>query len=214
MKRLWRKITGGLEGYSNKLVAFGPLGLFVIAFVDAALIPLPLVLDAAMISLSMARPALMPVNAAAAALGSTLGCLFLHAVSRKAGSRALRRFSAGKRERVKQLLDRYDVLAVFVVSLLPPPFPFKLFVISAGVFRVNALRFGLAIAAGRLLRFLLEGYLAIRYGKEASEIFAKNFPLIGLSVAALAVLYFVVRALLKRRKRARAGGETAEAREG
>ena len=214
MKRLWRKITGGLEGYSKQLVAYGPLGLFVIAFVDAALIPLPLVLDAAMVSLSMARPALMPVNAAAAALGSTLGCLFLYTVSRKAGAGALRRFSERKRERVKQPLDRYDVLAVFVVSLLPPPFPFKLFVISAGVFRVNAVRFGVAIAVGRLLRFLLEGYLAVRYGDEAREIFAKNFPLIGLAVAALAVLYFVLRWLINRKKKARSGGETAQAGEG
>ena len=213
MKSLWRKITGGLEGYSGKLAAFGPAGLFAVAFVDAALVPLPLVLDAAMVSLSMARPALMPVNALAAALGSTLGCLFLYSVSRKAGGRALRRFSERKRERVRLLLDRYDVLSVFVVSLLPPPFPFKLFVISAGVFRLNAVRFAAAIAAGRLLRFLLEGYLAVRYGEEAREIFSQNFPAVGLAAAALAALYFVLRRVAGRRK-ARRGAEPSEAGEG
>ncbi len=58
------------------------------------------------------------------------------------------------------------MFAVFVATLLPPPFPFKLFVVSAGVFRFSLLRFMIAIIAGRAFRFLLEGYFAVRYGEE------------------------------------------------
>ncbi len=80
---------------------------------------------------------------------------------------------------------------------MPPPFPFKLFVVSAGVFRFSLMRFTLAIIAGRLFRFLLEGYFAIRYGKQATEILQKYYPWIGLGLAVLIVVFFVTRNFLK-----------------
>ena len=55
--------------------------------------------------------------------------------------RALSKFSEAKQKRVKDLIERYDMLSVLVATLLPPPFPFKLFVITAGVFRFSLLRF-------------------------------------------------------------------------
>jgi membrane protein DedA with SNARE-associated domain len=100
---------------------------------------------------------------------------------------------------VKELIDRYDVLAVLVASLLPPPFPFKLFVITAGVFRFSVLRFTLAIIAGRAFRFLLEGYFAVRYGSQAKQILAKYYPWIGLGLALALIVFFVARNLLKKK---------------
>ena len=82
--------------------------------------------------------------------------------------------------------------------MLPPPFPFKLFVISAGVFRLNVLRFTIAIAVGRTFRYLLEGYLAARYGDRAKEILAHYYPSIGIGVAVLIIIFFVAKSLLKR----------------
>ena len=207
MKWLWRKITNGLASVTDYLVQLGPLGLFAVALLDSALIPLPGGPDAVMIALSLARPAWMPLNAAAATLGSTAGCVILYYISRRAGRRALDKFSARKQARVKELVDRYDVLSVLVASLLPPPFPFKLFVVTAGVFRLNVVRFALAVAAGRAVRFLLEGFVAVRYGEQAKEILAENFPLVGLGLAALVVVVFVVRGLLKRRKGTGDGGQ-------
>ncbi|HEX8294235.1 MAG TPA: hypothetical protein VF570_20945, partial [Pyrinomonadaceae bacterium] len=104
--------------------------------------------------------------------------------------------------------DRYDVLSVLVASVLPPPFPFKLFVITAGVFRLSLVRFAAAIAVGRAFRFFLEGFLAVRYGERAKEVLAQNYPAVGLGVAALVVAGFVLRSLLKRKK---GGGRPAEA---
>ncbi|MCA1635997.1 MAG: VTT domain-containing protein [Acidobacteria bacterium] len=200
MKWLLRKITNGLNHVSNYLVAFGPLGLFAIALLDSALIPLPGGPDAVMILLSTQRPAWMPFYALAATAGSVVGCLILYYISRRAGRRALERFPPQKQERVKALVDRYDVLSVLVASVLPPPFPFKLFVITAGVFRLSVLRFALAVAAGRAFRFFLEGFVAVRYGDRAKEVLAENYPTVGLSVAGVIVVIFVLRALLKRRK--------------
>jgi membrane protein YqaA with SNARE-associated domain len=191
------KITKALARLSDYLIAFGPLGLFAVALLDSTFVPLPSSADALMLLLSTARPSWMLLYAAMATAGSALGCLILYLISRKAGTRALKRFSPAKQQRVKELIDRYDLAAVLVATLLPPPFPFKLFVVTAGVFRFSLTRFMLAIIAGRAFRFLLEGFLAVRYGTQAKAILARYYPWIGLTLAVLAVLFFVIRALLK-----------------
>jgi len=193
------KITSGLVRLSEYFIALGPFGLFAVALLDSTFVPLPSSVDALMIILTTAHPRMMIAYALIATTGSTLGCVILYYISGRAGSRALRRFSPAKQKRVKDLIDRYDVLSVLVASLMPPPFPFKLFVISAGVFRFNVIRFTLAIFAGRGFRFLLEGYLAIRYGAQAKEVLARNYPWIALGLAIAIGGFFVTRNLLKRR---------------
>jgi membrane protein YqaA with SNARE-associated domain len=200
LKWLLHKITNGLTSVSQYLVAYGPFGLFAVSLLDSALIPMAGGPDAVMILLSTARPAWWPFYAAAATLGSTIGCVILYYISRRAGGRALARFSERKQKRVKELIDRYDVLSVLVASVLPPPFPFKLFVITTGVFRLNVWRFALAIAAGRAFRYLLEGYLAARYGEHAKELIARYYPVIGLGLAVLIILIFLARSLRRRKK--------------
>lgn len=154
--------------------------------------------------LAATRPSWMLIYVFAAMLGSTAGCVGLYLVSKRAGHRALARFSEAKQKRVKDLIDRYDVLSVLVASVLPPPFPFKLFVVSAGVFRLNLVRFTIAIAAGRTFRYLLEGYLAARYGDHAKEILQHYYPSIGIGLAVLIIIFFVGRNLLKRSRQASA----------
>ena len=208
MKWLLRKITNGLGHVSQYLVAYGPFGLFAIALLDSALVPLPGGADAVMILLATARPAWWPLYALSATLGSVIGCVILYYISQRAGARALARFSESKQRRVKELIDRYDVLSVLVASLLPPPFPFKLFVITTGVFRLNVWRFAAAIFAGRAFRFMLEGYLAARYGERAGELLARYYPTIGVGLAVLVVLVCVARSL--RRKKSVEDGEAAD----
>ena len=154
--------------------------------------------DAVLLLLAASRPSWMLIYVAAALVGSTAGCIGLYYISRRAGHRALARFSESKQKRVKDLIDRYDVLSVLVASLLPPPFPFKLFVVSAGVFRLNLLRFTLAIVAGRTFRYLLEGYLAARYGENAKELLARYYPGIGIGLALLIIAMFVGKNVLRR----------------
>ena len=198
MKTLIHKITGGLTKVSQYLVSFGPFGLLAIAFLDSLFIPMPGGVDAVLLLLAASRPSWVLIYVAAATIGSTAGCVGLYKISERAGHRALNRFSEKKQKRVKDLIDRYDVLSVLVASLLPPPFPFKLFVVSAGVFRLNLIRFTIAIAAGRTFRYLLEGYLAARYGEHAKEILSRYYPAIGIGLALLIIVSFVGKSLLGR----------------
>jgi membrane protein YqaA with SNARE-associated domain len=198
VKWLLRKITNGLTSVRDFLVPFGAAGLFAIALLDSAFVPLAGGPDAGMLLLSTQSPARMPFYALSATVGSVIGCQILYFISRRAGRSALEKFSEEKQARVKELVDRYDVLSVLVASILPPPFPFKLFVITAGVFRLSPWRFAAAVAAGRAFRFFLEGFLAVRYGEQAKELLAKNYPAVGLGLAALIVAAFVARGLLGR----------------
>ena len=190
-----------LNRISEVLITFGPFGLFVVALLDSSFVPLPSSADALMLLLTTAHPRWMVLYAAVATAGSATGCLILYYASRRAGKRALARFSEKKQKRVKDWIDRYDVISVLVASLLPPPFPFKLFVVSAGVFHFPVTRFLIAIIVGRGFRFLLEGYFAIRYGAQAKAVLAQYYPWIGLGLAVVIVAVFLTRALLKRRSR-------------
>jgi len=191
LKLFLNPVTKALGRFSEYLITYGAFGLFIVALLDSTFVPLPSSADALMIVLSTAHPSWMLLYAFMATAGSALGCWILYLISRRAGARALNRFSERKQQRVKHLIERYDMIAVLVATLLPPPFPFKLFVVTAGVFRFSLLRFMLAIIAGRAFRFVLEGYFAVRYGAQAKEILAKYYPWIGLGLGA-AILTFVI----------------------
>lgn len=199
MKLLLDKFFKNVSRLSDYLIAFGPFGLFAVAVLDSSFVPLPSSADALMLLLTAAHPRWMVFYAIVATAGSTVGCWLLYSASRRAGRRALSRFSESKQRRVKGLIDRYDVLSVLVASVLPPPFPFKLFVITAGVFRFSLTRFLTAIVVGRGFRFLLEGYFAIRYGAQAKVFLAKYYPWIGLGLAVIIIVGFLSRSLWKRK---------------
>ena len=209
MKFLIHKITTLLTRLTAFLVAFGPFGLFALSLLDSTFVPLPSSADALMILLTTAHPQFMLLYAFLATLGSVIGCVILYYISRHAGSRALSKFSPSKQKQVKELIDRYDVLSVLVACVLPPPFPLKLFVITTGVLRLSVVRFAIAIAVGRAFRFLLEGYVAARYGDAAKVILTRYYPWIGLGLAVVLTVFFVGRSVLRRRSAAE--GQTLEA---
>jgi membrane protein YqaA with SNARE-associated domain len=203
------KVTNALTSLSEYFIALGPFGLFAVALLDSSCVPLPSSADALMILLTTANPRWMIAYALIATAGSTTGCVILYSLSRRAGSRALRRFSPAKQRRVKELIDRYDLLSVLVASLMPPPFPFKLFVVTAGVFGFSLTRFTVGIIAGRAFRFLLEGYLAIRYGTQAREVLAKYYPWIGLGLVIVIIAIFLIRRSRKGRVQTESSDESA-----
>jgi len=190
--------TKWLTRLSEYLITFGAFGLFAVALLDSTFVPLPSSADALMILLSTTNPSWMLLYAFMATAGSAIGCWILYLISRRAGARALNKFSEKKQRRVKNWIERYDAMAVLVATLLPPPFPFKLFVITAGVFRFSLLRFMIAIIAGRAFRFLLEGYVAVRYGAQAKVVLAKYYPWIGLVLVAAIVLFVFVKRWVRR----------------
>ncbi len=75
---------------------------------------------------------------------------------------------------------------------MPPPVPLKPFVISAGILRVNALRFCLALVAGRGLRFMAEALMGVRYGARAEAYFKENVGWTSLAVVTLLLLITLI----------------------
>ena len=187
-----------LTRLSEYLITYGAFGLFMLALLDSTFVPLPSSADALMLLLSTTNPSWMLLYAFMATAGSALGCLILYLISRRAGARALNRFSEKKQVKVKNWIERYDMFAVLAATLMPPPFPFKVFVVSAGVFRFSLVRFMLAIIVGRGFRFLLEGYVAVRYGAQAKEVIAKYYPWIGLGLVVAIIIFVLLRQKLKR----------------
>jgi membrane protein YqaA with SNARE-associated domain len=190
--------TKWLTRLSEYLITFGAFGLFAVALLDSTFVPLPSSADALMILLSTTYPSWMVLYAFMATAGSAIGCWILYLISRRAGTRALNKFSEAKQRRVKHWIERYDAASVLVATLLPPPFPFKLFVITAGVFRFSLLRFMIAVIVGRAFRFLLEGYFAVRYGAQAKEILTKYYPWIGLALVLVILLFVLIKRWAKR----------------
>lgn len=199
-------LNGIMDWFKNlkaALIGFGALGIFLIALMDAAFIPMPGGPDVVVISLSIAAPALMPLYVFAAMAGSTLGSLILYFVGVKGGEAVLKKFSEEKRNKVQKALDKYDIWAMLVAAVMPPPFPFKIFVLSAGAFKMKLWRFVVAMILGRGFRFILEGYLAVRYGEQATEILKHNRGKIGLGIAGLILIIFVVKMILDRKNSSR-----------
>ena len=128
----------------------GAPGLAIIAFLDSSFLSLPQVGDALIVALTIQHPERWMLYSAATTLGSTAGCFVLYTIARKGGEAFLRRrFSEEKIERGLGLFRRHGLLAVIVPAILPPPTPFKIFVLLAGLAGVRPLAFTLGIAIGR-----------------------------------------------------------------
>lgn len=149
-------------------VALGAPGLFLVAFLDSSFLSLPEVADLLVVYMVIHHKARMIIYAASATLGSVAGCVILYLIARKGGDALIKRQVASDTvERTLAAFRKYGVMAVLIPSLLPPPAPFKIFVLLAGAAGIGVWRFSTAIAIGRGLRYLLIGVLAVRYGDRA-----------------------------------------------
>jgi membrane protein YqaA with SNARE-associated domain len=190
-----------LKSIYTALIGLGAAGILGIAFLDAAFIPMPGGPDLVVMALTHNNHSMMPVYVIAAVIGSTLGCLVPYWIGRKTGEAALRVFSEEKRARVSRLVNRYGLWSMLAGALLPPPFPFKMLLITAGVFRVKIWQFLGALAIGRTIRFTLEGLMAVRYGDQAANLFKEYYPAIGLGLAVVILAVFIFSTLRSRRHR-------------
>ncbi len=188
-----------MESLKNYFLAFGLPGLFAIAFLDSAGVPLPGGVDIVVMLLSWQRPSLFFVVSLVAAVGSTAGCFVLYRIARAGGDAMIARFPEEKQEWVKDKVRRNDILAMMVAMLGPPPFPTKLFILVAGIARMDWRRFVASVFAGRLVRFVGEAYLAVRLGDRAAETLQKHYPSIGIALVVVVVVFLVGRSLLGRR---------------
>ena len=187
--------------YSFALSLGGP-GLFAVAALDSSFVSLPQINDLLVVAMVLENPALMPYYVAMATLGSVVGCFVIYLLANKGGEAVLRRrLSSGRVDRALGLYRRYGVLALMVPALLPPPAPFKLFVLGAGLAGVRPLKFVLGIAIARALRYGILGTLTIYYGQQAVELMRANGPAVGLALAGIIVLAAIAWFFWRKRQR-------------
>jgi len=143
-----------------------------------------------------------------ATAGSVLGCLTLYYIARKGGQAFLRRrFHERHIDRGLQLFQKYGLLMVIIPALLPPPAPFKIFVLLAGVAAIPVWQFVTAIAIARGIRYGGEGLLAVMYGDRATAFLRDHAKEAGLWLAGIALVLGVIWVLIKQRR----AGQTQDA---
>jgi membrane protein YqaA with SNARE-associated domain len=180
------------------VAVMGGGGLFVATFLDSSVLTLPFIADALVIDLSVQRPARMPYYCAMAALGSLAGCIWIYLLAKKGGEAYFHRHGGRGSFRVKSWVQRNAFLSVFIPGILPPPFPFKVFVLAEGVFQVPLRTFVLALLLGRALRYFIEGILAVRYGVTVLLFLTAHKTGLALSVAAVLLLLYVISRIIFR----------------
>jgi membrane protein YqaA with SNARE-associated domain len=184
-------------------MALGGPGLFIVAFLDSSFLSLPEINDLLLIFMVTDHPSRMVFYATCATLGSIAGCLVLYFIGRKGDEWVTRRFSAARVEKALAAFQRYGVMAVLIPSLLPPPAPFKIFVLLAGVAGISVWRFAAAIAIGRGVRYFGEGLVAVWYGERAIayiEANGRRLSLILVGVLALGLVGYLAWARSRQRQ--------------
>lgn len=181
-----------------------PGGLVALAALDSSLVFfLPLGIDLVVVVLSAREPDLFWLYGLLATAGSLLGATITFWVGRKVGEHGLARFvPEGRLERVRREVNERGAYAVAALAIIPPPFPYKVFILTGGALGMSPWRFFPAMGAVRLARFTTEAALAARYGEGITR--WMETPLFTWIVAGLAVLAIggtIVSAVVLARKR-------------
>ena len=194
-------MSGIITSIQEWATELGGVGLFIIALLDSSFLSFPQVNDLLIIVLSTKFPERMPYYAGMTTVGSLIGCFLLYGVARRGGEVFLRKRLKGPYvDRAITLYQRHGLLAVVVPALLPPPVPFKVFVLLAGAASVSPVRFGIAVAVGRGIRYFGQGYLAVLYGEQAAEFMKAHGTAIGIGLAVAAVVIATAVIVLRRRR--------------
>jgi membrane protein YqaA with SNARE-associated domain len=201
MDRLRELFHHAIEYIEPLAERLGGPGLALVAFFDSSFISLPEVSDALIVYLVIQHPGRWLYYGLLTTAGSIAGCYTLYALARKGGEAFLRkRFNQRRLEQGLALFRRYGLFAVVVPSILPPPTPFKIFVLLAGVANVRPSTFLMAIGIGRGIRYVGEAWLAYMYGAQASQFIKDYLPHISMVLAGLVVLGGIVVVIVRARR--------------
>jgi len=158
-----------MRTFSRWLIALcaTPLGVLVLAALDSTLFfSLPFGIDAAIVLLAARKPSTAWIVPILATAGSLAGAALTFWMGAKIGENGLDRYVSPRRlQRIRRRIRNTGALALAALDLIPPPFPFTPFVLAAGALEVHASTFFITLGVCRLLRFGLEAFLAVTYGK-------------------------------------------------
>jgi membrane protein YqaA with SNARE-associated domain len=180
------RIVGKVQAFA---LALGAPGLFIVAFLDSSILSLPEIADLLVIWMVVQHKERFVLYALSATLGSIGGCLLLYFLGKKGGDAFVRRrFHAASVEKTLAAFRRHGVMAVLIPSILPPPAPFKIFVLLAGVADIRVTHFTTAVAIGRGFRYFAEALLALKYGDQAMTFIHENGTIVSIGLVAILLL--------------------------
>src|SRR5215467_2765081 len=166
-------------------------GLWLIAALDSTMLFfLPLAVDIAVIVLASRGHEMFWVYPIIGATGSLCGAAITYYIGFRIGDAGLERFvSSGRLERIRKKIRSKGAVAIAILDIVPPPFPFTAFILAAGALEVSASRFFLWLWVSRLLRFGAEAVLAFFYGRQIINWFnSPTFEYIAIFLFVVAVL--------------------------
>lgn len=174
---------------------YGVPALVLLTFAESSFFPIPP--DPLLVALCIAAPRRSLVFAAAATTASVLGGMAGYWIGAGGWNLAQDFFfayvpgvSPEVFGQVQALYDRWDFGAIFLAGLTP--IPYKVFTLSAGVFRINFSVFVVASVLSRGLRFFVVAALIHRYGAPISDFIDRHFNRLSIVFGALIVLGFVI----------------------
>lgn len=174
MKKLGHILARYTAWVLGLMKLLGIWGVFVIAFADSALLGMPVDLVVATYVHQDRHRMLLYV--AMASLGSALGSIPLYLIGYLGGEKVLRkRISEERFLKIHASFERHEFWALMFPGMMPPPLPFKIFVLAAAVFEMRFRDFLVAIFAGRFVRFLVESLLVLWFGPQILELFVAVF---------------------------------------
>lgn len=160
---------------TSLVFSLGGFGLVLLGILDSSAIPTFGSLDALTIIFAAAHKAWWWYYAIMAALGSTIGAYISYVLGRKAGKEGLeKKFGEQRLKKVYDYYGRRGFWAVFVPSLLPPPFPTSPFLVSAGALKYSLRNFMIAVASARTIRYFAVAAIGALYGRAILSYFAQH----------------------------------------
>ena len=146
--------------------SLGGFGLLLLGVLDSSFLFMPLGNDLLVIALSAAHPDRMLYYVLMATVGSVVGVDFTRWVSAKGGRKGIEGDHKSKRTAyVERKVKEQGGIAIATAALMPPPFPFTPFIIVAAALQYPRRKMLAIIAGCRALRFVIEGSLALIYGR-------------------------------------------------
>jgi membrane protein YqaA with SNARE-associated domain len=144
------------------------IGIVILAAADSTIFfSLPFGIDAAVIVLAARRHTLAWIVPLLATGGSLAGAALTFWMGVKIGEKGLDRYAPPRRlEKIRKRIRKSGAVLLAALDLLPPPFPFTLFVLAAGALEVKPSTFFITLAVCRLVRFGTEALLAAIYGRQ------------------------------------------------
>jgi membrane protein YqaA with SNARE-associated domain len=145
------------------LKPLGSWGIFLIAALDGSIVGLPV--DVVVAGYVYQNPARLLLYVLMASAGSAFGSIIIYVIGYKGGQELLRkRIPAERFEKIHATFEKHPFWSLMFPAMLPPPTPFKLFVLAAAASEMRFWKFLLAIFSGRVVRFLILAVLILRFG--------------------------------------------------